>query len=709
VGAALETAGRRHVQVGSVSANFFPMLGIQARMGRLFSSDDDNPKGVHTAVVSNELWKDAFGGDAGLLGKTVNIRGSRGPAEYVVIGILPPNFEFADYGHDPNPTPDVWVPASISNQPDDDYGLVAILKQGVSISDAERETQSILDATLDKGLRAVLGTPGARIRPRQQEQATDVRTSLYILLGSAGLLLVIACGNVANLLAGNALARSHEVAVRAAIGAGRWHLFRQLIIQSVVLSCAGGVLGTVMAYWMIHALVGISPVPIPRTAEIGIDTRVLAFAFAASTITGILFGLLPAFSATRADLDEVLKRTANTRVAPHSRAQGLVVVAEISLSFVLLITAGLLTQTLVRMWSESNRMHAEHILTVRADLFGTRFNPAQAEAFAATALDKLRALPGVESATGAAPAPFEGRGLEPVEIEGMPVPAGQPPLIDNRSVLTDYFSTLRLPILAGRSFTAAEISGAAHVVIVNKSMAQRFWSVETAINKRFRGVSPFSGGDAAPWLTIIGVCDDSRDLAGSERELLPLFYAPFASNSDLTFIVRSVDSPAPLTAAIRRELTNLNNNVNIGRTETMDALLWKDLAGERYRVILINLFAVVAAALALIGLYGVISRFVTNRTRELSIRMALGAKPQDVLIYVLRQSLVLTAAGIAIGIAAAGAVSRFIAALLFGVHATDAATYIGIAAGVFVVATIAAYLPARRASRCDPMAALRAE
>ncbi len=708
-GASLETGGKRRIQLGAVSANFFSMLGVQSPLGRLFSADDDKPGAVRTAVLGHEIWISAFGGDARVLGKTITIREARAVNPYVIIGVLPPGFEFADYGPDPNPTPDIWVPSWI--QPDEDFGLITTLKKGVSVSDAERETQAILDSTLPNDLRPFFGTVGARIGPRQSEQAANIRTSLYVLLGSAGLLLLIACGNVANLLVGQGATRSHEIAVRAAIGAGRWRIVRQLLTQSVILSLCGGLLGTVVAYGMIQVLIGISPVPVPRIHEIGMDSRVLVFALAASAFTGILFGLAPALSAIRPDLNEVLKSALSTRGTPHSRVQGFVIVAEISLSFVLLITAGLLTQTLYRMWSESNRMHAEHVLTAHADFFEARFQtPAEALVFTDAVAERLRALPGVEGVTGASPAPFAGRGLEPIEIEGIPVPKGeQPPPIDNRQVLGDYFSTLRLPILAGRALTAEETSRAAHVAVVNRTLAQRFGSVEAAVGKRFRGVMAFGGQTEAPLLTIVGVCDDSRDLAGSEREVLPVFYAPFASNSDITFIIRASRADSTLVTAVRQTLSALNSNVNVGRTETMDSLLWKDLADERYRAILINAFAIAAVSLALVGLYGVISRFVTIRTRELSIRMALGAQPRDVVRFVLRQSLLWTATGIAIGIGAAIASGRLLAALLFGVGATDVTTYVGITTLLFAVAALAAYLPARRAARSDPMTALRAD
>jgi putative ABC transport system permease protein len=708
-GASLETGGKRHVQLSAVSANFFSMLGVQSPLGRLFSADDDRPGAVRTAVLSHEIWNSAFGGDAGILGKAVAIREPRAVNSYVVIGVTPPGFEFADYGPDPNPTPDIWVPSWI--QPDEDFGLIATLKKGVSISDAERETQAILDSTLSNNLRPFFGTVGARISPRRTEQNANIRTSLYVLLGSAGLLLLIACGNVANLLVGQGATRSHEIAVRAAIGAGRWRIVRQLLTQSVMLSLGGGLLGTVIAYGMIQALIGISPVPVPRVHEIGMDLRILIFALAVSTLTGILFGLAPALSAIRPDVNEVLKSAASTRTTTHSRVQGFVIVAEISLSFVLLITAGLLTQTLLRMWSESNRMHAEHVLTVHADFFEARFQtPQEALLFTDAALERLRSMPGVEDVTGASPAPFAGRGLEPIEIEGLPVPKGeQPPPIDNRQVLKDYFSTLRLPIIAGRALTAEEASHLGHVAVVNRTLARRFASVEAAVGKRFRGVMAFGGQQEAPWLTVVGVCDDSRDLTGSEREVLPVFYAPFASNSDITFIIRTGQAPSALATAVRQALTALNSNVNVDRIEAMDALLWKDLADERYRAILINTFAIAAVSLALIGLYGVISRFVTIRTRELSIRMALGAQPYDVVRFVLRQSLFLTSVGIAIGMGAAIASGRLLAALLFGVGVMDVNTYVGITTALLSVATLAAYFPARRAARSDPMTALRSD
>ncbi len=701
----LDISGKRPIRFGTVSPNFFQMLGIKSLLGRLFSAEDFKPDTTPTAVLSYGAWERHFGSDPLVLGRAITVQDRAARKEYTVIGVLPAGFAFGEYGIEENPSPDVWTSTAATNPADDDYQVIATLKKGVLISDAEGEAARLFDSGLTADTRKLFGHVGAQVSPVQREQAENVRTSVFILAASAGLLLLIACGNVANLLLAEGTTRSHEMALRAAVGAGRGRIVRQLVTESVLLFVTGGTIGTLLANWSVRVLVRLSPVPIPRANEIGVDGRVLLFALAASALTGIVFGLGPALWVTRCDLNDVLKRGANNRGTQLSKSQGLVVVAEISISFVLLVSAGLLTQTLFRLLSESNRMQAEHLLSAQADLSDAQFKGnVDFLAFTNAALDRITSDPRITHAAIATPAPFSGRSIGDLTIEGS---SGASRLLDYRAVSKDYFATMTVPLLAGRLFTDADISSRTPVALINETMAREIWPSESAINKRFRWTN---SSNSIEWITVVGICGDLLDLEGSPGKSLPVFYLPLQqSQANLTFLIRSRGNPSGLASTVRQQIVDVEKTVNIFRMETLDELLRTSLAGERYRALLVNMFGAAAGALSLIGLYGVISRFVATRTRELSIRMALGAQPQAVLRLVLRRSLALSGFGIGVGLVAALGSTRWLSDLLFGVRALDLPTYLEIAVVLMSVATLATYIPARRAARIDPIIALKAE
>ncbi len=700
------------IRVGAVPAAFFPLLGVNANLGRLFLAEDEDPQTDQTAVLSYGMWERQFGRDPGVLGQKVTIESGNGPAEFTVIGVLSPKFDLPDSGMDSSPTPDLWVPLKPASAGFDrsDYGYsgLGILKPGVSAASAEAEAAPIMSARMPQSLpSAFFGSEGAHVVSLLRAQTTTVRNSLLILMGATVLLLLIACSNVANLLLGNAATRRHEIALRAAVGAGRLRIIRQLVTESVLLSTLGGVLGMTLAFWAMRVLVRLAPVDLPRANQIGVDPRVLLVAIGVSVLTGVLFGIVPAAVAVRGDLNEELKATVRTGTA-HGRLQGLVMISEISLSFVLLIAAGLLTQSLFRIVAARPAIRPEHLLSVQADFSSPRYKLQPAvDTFTNETLARLRSLPGVDAVTAAEYAPCGGGSLTTVQIEG--AGSGQAAsdiILSARSVFPNYFSVLGTPIIAGRPFTDAENSDEAPVVMINKAMAQKFWSVDTALDKRIQVRDR--------WYSIVGIVADLRELSFEvTTDLLPTFYLADIRGQysgwrrNTTFLIRSAIDPAVLTPLVRHQIAAVDKDMPLDNIQTVESLIQKSIAPDRYRTMLINIFAIMAASLALIGLYGVVSRTVVQRTRELSIRMALGAKPGNVLWMVLRQSLQLTAIGIGIGVLGAVALTRTLSGFLFAIRSTDVATYIGVAIGLLLVSLLSTYLPARRAAKTDPMIALR--
>jgi len=709
----VEPGGPRRIAIGKADAGFFDLIGLPAIRGRLIQKEDERADAPRVAVLSHDSWLRYFGADPNVLGKTAIVE-QLSATTYTVIGVLPQNFQVSaqnDVGR--KPAPDLWIPIGAAGLPADfsnDVETLGRLREEASLANAEKETARIFAELPPNPTVPLQISLSARLVPRLEQEAGSAKMPLVLVFAASGLLLLIACGNVANLLVDRAVARQHEMALRAALGASRIRIVRQLLTESLVLSVAGGFAGIILASWFIRGLVRLAPGELPRMNEIGLDSRVLLFMIGSSIASGILFGLTPALSFIRTDVHAGLKSGSQNRGSRRSRMQGVVTVGEISMSFLLLVGAGLVTQSLFRLSAVNTGLRPDRLLTVQVVLPRSRYaDEKRIRSFYQDLLPRLRSLPGMQAITGISIAPFTNRHSVVLFVpEGVQLPPGKKlSSVENRMVFANYFEVAGTPIIEGRAFTEADINAAGQsgVVIVNRAMARRFWPGQSAINKPV----PLDGGGTAP--NVIGIAENAREFNLGE-DIKPMIYFPgwaWADLNDLTLLIRTAGDPAQLAAAIRHEIQSVDKDLPIERMETMENLIAATYTNERYRTILINVFALAAIFLALSGLYGVISRSVAQRTRELGIRIAIGARPGAMVWLVLRHSLGLAITGILIGCAVALAVTRLISGFLFGITPTDVPTYAAIA-GVLVAMSIAAsYVPARRAARIDPAECLRSD
>jgi len=699
------SAGSR-IRVGVAHGNFFDLLGVQGHSGRLLSTVDQEVS-ESSIVLDHGFCLRTYGAEAKAIGQQLNIDFDGQKKPYVVVGVLPQNFEFADYGFDPSPTPDVWIalkPETSSQwREDPSFNLVGRLKPGFPVSDAERETAEVLNANIGAFGKQMFGEEGARVVRRKSEETKNVQTSLFVLFGATALLLIVACSNVANLLLGRAVGRSREISVRTALGASRLRIIRLLVTESVLLSSIGGILGTAFAYGAVRILLAMSPATVPRSASIGIDGRVLLFVAAISMLTGILFGLAPALATLGKDIGSPSRVAGGTLGRQHHRLQRLILVGEIALTFILLVASALLTQSLLRLNSVRLGFHPEYLGILKVDLGNAGYTQeAQVRAFASEAMSKIRAVAGVEGVTIADQAPFTGRGLSTIELEGAPIGKSTQLMFDYHTVEPNYFEVVGVPIIKGRTFTSVDAGSQSRVMIINRTLERMLWPKEGGIDKRIR----FDGN----WYSIVGISQDVREFGLSTDELAT-YYIPsrYRANETRFFIVRSSKDPALLAQDLHRQVLSVDSDVDVALLRPLPTVIWESVSAERYRATIINVFAIVACALAFIGLYGVISRFVVSRRKELSVRTALGAQPRNLLWLVLRHSLTLTAVGVGLGAAAALATTQWLSSLLFGIEAFDVGTYAAVSVAVLSIALVATYLPARRAARTDPMVSLRAD
>jgi len=689
-----------------VSASLFPMLGLRPANGRLFSTDDEAADAVAAAILSHELWMRVFGGDPSVVGSKVLLDTGGGAVARVVAGILPPHFDFAAHGFDGSPSPQVWIPLRISANanPDDlvNFETFALLKRGIAISAAESLVAQIANE-VPMLPNEPFGKAGGRVVKRQEFETRDTRSSLLLLLIASGFLLVIAGGNVGNLLLGQAAVRGQEIATRAALGAKRSRIMRQLITESLLLALAGGATGALLAPLGVRALLALAPSDLlPRMAEIGVDLRVLAFVLATSVTVGTCLGIAPALILLRPNLNLSLKENARSQSGSHGRLQGGIVAAEIALSFVLLIGAGLLVQSFQRLNAVNLGFQSKNLLAASIRLSGRRYDkPGAREAFYTDVLPRIKALPGVVDASVVDRLPFKSSSATSAEIEGSPLPKEHlKPLVQYRAILPNYFAVLRAPLTAGRMFTEAEAAGNAPVMIINSAMAGKFWS-GSPLFKRVK----LDGR----WYTIVGVVTDLKELALAE-EVSPTSYIPQPrSEANVNIVLRAAGQPLSLAQPLREEVRRFDPGLPIENLDTLDNLIALTAAEARYRTILISSFAVCATFLALIGLYGVISCIVAYRRREMGIRIALGAPGADIIILVFKKSLLFTLAGIAIGVPVALGATRMLTSFLFEIAVTDSLTYLIIAAVVLMASFFASLTPALRAARIDPIRSLRVE
>ncbi|MEK6299557.1 MAG: ABC transporter permease [Acidobacteriota bacterium] len=696
------------------SAGLFSLLGVEAKLGRTFLPEEDQPGAGHVVILSPGLWERRFGSDPQIIGQKLTLNDE----PYTVIGVMPPGFQFPRKGEMPAGyqfprqadlyTPLAWTPAQVGNRGRNFLAVVGRLKPQVGIAQAQAGMHEIAER-LTQQYPQFNSNKEVFIVPLHQQVIGKVRTALLVLLGAVAFVLLIACANVANLLLARAASRQKEIAIRTALGASRWRVIRQLLTESVLLSLAGGTLGLLLAMWGIDLLLAISPANLPRVDAIGVDGRVFGFTLAISLLTGIVFGLVPAIQASKPDVNEALKEGGRASSVSHNRFRGALVVSEVALSLVLLIGAGLMIRSFVRLLNSSPGLDPENVLTLDVGLPRTKYTGPQQVAFFQQVIERLRALPGVKSAGAVYPLPLsgaeEGMGFG---IEGRADSApGERYNAGPRWVSPGYFNTMGIALMKGRELSERDGGDSPRVLLINEAMAARYFPDEDPIGKR---VAFDQVNNAPNWREIVGVVGDVKHSA-MDSDPKPEMYFPFTQYPSffMTLVVRTSGDPLNLVAAARSEVLAVEKNQPISNVHTMEELLSNSIAQRRFNMLLLSVFAGVALLLAAVGIYGVMSYSVAQRTHELGVRMALGARTSHVLALVVKQGMTLALIGVGIGLAASFALTRVMASLLYGVSATDPLTFSVIALVLASVAFLACYLPARRATKVDPMVALRYE
>jgi putative ABC transport system permease protein len=700
------------VSVQFASPELFRVLGVEPILGRGMTPEDALPGSPEVAVLSYGFWQRRLGGDPRAVGRQILLNG----VPSTVVGVLPAGFQWHIRKRSSTVKPaEIWTVLAMPTEGvaatrGRFLSVVARLKAGASFEAAQAEMQAIaarleLDApTFNKGF-------GAEIVPLREQLVGNVRPALLILLGAVGFVLLIACANVANLLLSRAAAREKEIVLRTALGARRARVVRQLLAESLLLAGLGGLLGLAFAWWGIRALVAISPRDLVNLEGVGLDLPVLALTLTVSLATGILFGLAPALEATRLNLNDALKE-GSKGAAGHSaqsrRLRGALVIAEVALALVLLAGAGLLVKSFVRLQEVDTGFDTENVLTMVVRLPDGKYTEdRQVVDFFHESTERIRALPGIRSAGVVNFLPLYG-GLgssTDFTVEGRPAPPpGQAPVTNVRVADPGYFGAMGIPLLRGRNFTDSEAGEARHVVLISESLARRYFPTENPIGKRIR-VEMFE----KPVPTeIVGIVGDVRyDSLVDEAEPTVYFPLPELAYSFMTFVIRTDGDPADMAPAVRRELRAIDPNQPVSDVRTMDQVMADTMGRARFNTLLLGLFAAMATLLAAVGIFGVMSYSVTLRTREIGLRMALGAPRSQVLKLILKQGLVLTVIGIGIGLIAGLALTRVLSSLLFGVGSTDPATFTAIVLLLTLVSLIACYIPARRATRVDPLIALK--
>jgi predicted permease len=700
-----------------VSASLFSVLGVSPAVGRAILPEEDKAGAQRVVVISHDLWQRRFGSDAGIVGKPLTLDGE----SYTVVGVMPPDFQYpppytATLANTPItfPKADLWVPLAMAISQDDvgvrNFHMIGRLKPGVSPAQAQVEMSAIA-RRLEQRYPGPNTGMELSLTTLHEQVVGSARQALWLLFGVVVFILMIACANVANLLLVRASGRRKELAVRLAVGASRLRLIRQLLTESVMLASVGGALGLLLANWGCKLLIAINPDKLPRAAEIRINWYALGFTAAVTLLTGIIFGLMPALHASKLDLSESLKEGVRSTTGGISggRSRQLLVVTEVALSLVLLIGAGLMIKSFARLLATDPGFKPERLLTLGLTLPSTNYEAQQQQTgFYQQLMQRVERLPGVEAVGAINGLPMIGdRGTGGFAIEGRP-PAkpNERPHATHRVVSHDYFRALGIPLQRGRAFTAGDAAGTPGVAIINRTAARVFWPNEDPLGKR---IWP-DGFPPGTWLTIVGVIGDVRHAALS-TEPQPDIYWPYLQTPHprIDLLIRTTADPLSLVDAVRSEIWAIDKELPVSDVKTMDELLSASVAQPRFYALLLTAFAAVALLLATVGLYGVMSYAVNQRTHEIGIRMALGASPRDVLRLIINQGMRLVLIGIGIGLGGALALTRLMKTLLFGVSATDALTFTVVALLLTFVALLACWIPAWRATKVDPMTALRLE
>ena len=699
------SAEPERIQGAVVTANFFSLLGTKPIIGRGFLAEEENPDSARTIIISYGLWQRRFGSDPDVIGKTLTVNGN--PVS--VIGILPSTFEFE---FPITRQIEIWMPMRISasntNRQSHYLYVIARLRGNVSIDQAQAG-MAVLANQLQQQYPETNSNRGVNLIPLQQQLVGDSRPYLRVLFAAVGFVLLIACANVACLLLARVNSRYREIAIRLALGATRWRIIRQLLTESILLAGIGGLAGLLLAYWQTDMLVGLTPSEVPRLGEISLNGQVFGWTLAVSLATGLLFGLAPALGASKPELSESLKEGGRSVTDRRSRLRNVLVISEIALAFMLLIGAGLLIKSFLRLQHVSPGFDPKNVLTMNVSLPRQKYKEnQQINSFFEQLLTKVSSIPGVEAVGGIDPLPFGGSdGTTGFVVEGAaPQPVGERPEVGERTATSSYFRAMGIPVIRGRTFNNGDREDAPRVVMINEALAKRFWPNDDAIGKRLG----FKSSDPQVWHEIIGIVGNVKhrrlDVAPK-----PELYFPYSQypGTFMTLVVRTTSEPINAIAATRNQVLSLDPDQPIFDIKAMDERLSSSVAVNRFVMLLIGVFAALSTILAAVGIYGVMAYTVSQRTHEIGVRMALGAGAHDVVGLVMAGGLKLVVSGMGIGIAGALALSRVMESLLFEVSTTDPLMFGIMAAVLSAVAMLSCFLPAYKAVRIDPMIALRYE
>jgi predicted permease len=705
------------VVVAGASASLFKMIDAKPLLGRTVTPEDDKPGADPTILLSYGLWQRRFNSDPQIIGKTVSVQGIK----QTIIGVMPQGFEFPPQfkdGSSLQPKVDIWGPLRIDPNNREGRGThsfytIALLKPGVSLAQAREEMNGIAQR-LEQEYPGNNKGSGVRLIPLPEQIVGDIKPVLLVLLGVVAFVLLIACANVANLLLARATGRQKEIAVRVAMGASRRRVVRQLLTESMLLSIISGIAGLLLAIWGVRLLVALSPDP--RMSAVGVNMKILGLTLLVSVITGLLFGLAPSLLASQVDPNKTLKESSlNTSGSNRHRLRSLLVVSEIALALVLLVGAGMMITTFMRMQSGNLGFNTDNVLTMQIATTGDQYTEAfRSAAFFQQLIDRLKTIPGTDAVGVTNVLPLSGTEFDnSFKIEGGPRPPGEVRQAEYRAISADYFRAMGIALKTGRVFTERDTKDAPGVAIINEALARRYFPNEDPLGKRLYIDTQVElatyGGKVIP-REIVGVVAEVKNNM-TQRRSKPEMYVPYLQNPhrSMTVVMRTSSDPANLANTVRGEVRNLDESLPVFNIKTMQQLRDEAVAQQRFFTLLLSMFAVVALVLAIVGIYGVMAYSVTQRTREIGIRMALGAHPSDILKMILKQGMWLVSIGLVVGFVAAFLLTRVVYNLLYGAGGADIITFVGVSLVMVLAALGACYISARKATKVDPLTALQYE
>jgi putative ABC transport system permease protein len=709
------TGLERPVQVDAevVSWDLLSALGIRPELGRGFAPDEEQA-GTRVVLISHALWRSQFGGDPTIVGHGVRLSG----ALYTVVGVMPPSFRFPVN----KPRNSVWTTLAVDDDPSDPkpntgnrgshfLNVFGRLKPGATVTQADQDLRAIAVNLAKQYPNTNTRHDSARVETEIAALIGDTQTALLVVLGAVALVLLIACGNIANLLLARMRERQREIAVRSALGAGRKRIVRQLLAESLVLSAVGGLAGCGLALVCTPALLSLIGDSVPRAADAGVDPRVLSFAVFVSFVAGLVFGIVPAIAASKTDLISTLKEGGRSEIIGRDWLRASLIVGQVALGLVLTAGAGLLITSFAHLVHVNQGFNPDHLTTLFFETPDAHYKDTRPQ-FYREYFDKLRALPGVQSAGGALILPMTSNAaVISFEDPEHPIPESQQPSADLSPISPEYFHAMQIPLLEGRDFSERDDTKSLQVMIVNHAFAQKFFPGEEVLGKKLKPGAGNGTPDGPPWREIVGVVGDIR-LGATQRELRPAMYLPASQLNTwccLYSVVRTSLDPLSLEASVQRIVAAMDKDIPVTQVRTMKELMFSELSQPRFATILLSTFALLALVLTIVGLYGVMTYAVSRRTREIGVRMALGAQRSAVLKMVLREASILLATGIAIGTAAALASASILQSMLYGTGSRNPVVLIEVCIAVALAGLLAAYIPAFRAAKVDPMVALRYE